>query len=176
MTLFKDMCNQLTMRNALCLLCLVALAVILMRYNGIKGASLWGLTNVKERNGNEEVNPGVQPAEAAGMNSVPAGATAVQQLSSNVPENFKKQQVTNPADLLPKDSNSEWGALNPAGAGELTGVNLLKSGHHSGIDTKGSSLRNSNLQLRDEPPNPRAVVSPWGNSVLDTHQARRSLE
>jgi len=176
MTLFKNMCNQLTTRNMLYLLCLVALAVIVMRYNGLKGSSLWGMENTKGNKENGKPKLGVQPAMPAGMNSGPASAGLVQKLTNDVPENFKKKQVTNPTDLLPKDMNSEWGALNPSGAGELSGVNLLKSGYHSGIDTKGSSLRNSNLQIRDEPPNPRNVVSPWGNSVFDTHQARRPLE
>ena len=149
MKLFKDMCNLVTMQNTLCLLGVIALVVIVMRYNGNKSSSLWGMSNTKAKNENgENANVGVEPAMPAGMNSGPASASNVQNISTDVPENFKKQQVTNPADLLPKDMNSEWGALNPSGAGELTGVNLLKSGHHSGIDTKGSSLRNSNLQLR----------------------------
>ena len=41
----------------------------------------------------------------------------------------------NPSDLLPKDTNSNWASLNPQGKGDLTNINLLKSGYHIGIDT-----------------------------------------
>ena len=41
-----------------------------------------------------------------------------------------------------------------------------------------SSNRNANLNLRQEPPNPLTVVSPWGNSTIvpQSHYFRRSLE
>lgn len=69
-------------------------------------------------------------------------------------------------DLLPKDTNSEWAQLNPAGKGELANINLLKAGYHIGIDTVGQTLRNANLQIRSEPPNPQVNVGPWQNSTI----------
>ena len=75
-----------------------------------------------------------------------------------------KQDVVDPSELLPRDNNSEFAKLNPAGSGDLKNVNLLKSGHHIGINTVGQSLRNANLQLRSDPTIERRNVGPWNNS------------
>jgi len=72
------------------------------------------------------------------------------------------------ADLLPKDAdNSKWAQINPAGSGILGDQNFLTAGYHVGINTIGQSLRNANLQLRSEPPNPQVAVSPWGISTIE---------
>lgn len=81
-----------------------------------------------------------------------------------------------PADLLPKDTNSEWAQLNPAGKGDLENVNLLKAGYHIGIDTVGQTLRNANLQVRSEPPNPQLDVGPWNNTTISPDVMRPALE
>ena len=82
----------------------------------------------------------------------------------------------NPADLLPKDTNSQWAQLNPAGKGDLANINLLKAGYHIGIDTIGQTLRNANLQIRSEPPNPQVNVGPWNASTITPDFMRPSLE
>jgi len=72
------------------------------------------------------------------------------------------------SDLLPKDAaNSKWAQINPAGSGMLGDQNFLTAGYHVGINTVGQSLRNANLQLRSEPPNPQIAVSPWGISTIE---------
>ena len=72
------------------------------------------------------------------------------------------------SDLLPKDAdNSKWAQINPAGSGILGDQNFLTAGYHVGINTIGQSLRNANLQLRSEPPNPQVAVSPWGISTIE---------
>jgi len=78
--------------------------------------------------------------------------------------------------LLPKDKNSEWNNLNPTGTGELSNINLLKSGWQIGVDTVGQTLRNANLQLRSEPPNPTVSVGPWNNSTITPDFMRVPLE
>ena len=83
---------------------------------------------------------------------------------SKVIPNAKK--LADPVDLLPKDTNSEWGKLNPQGNGNLENVNLLQAGSLTGINTVGTSLRNANLQIRAEPPNPKMEVGPWQNSTI----------
>ena len=83
---------------------------------------------------------------------------------------------SNPADLLPKDNNSAWSQLNPAGKGDLANINLLKAGYHIGIDTIGQTLRNANLQIRSEPPNPQISVGPWMQSTITPDTMRPSLE
>jgi hypothetical protein len=82
----------------------------------------------------------------------------------------------NPADLLPKDSNSQWAQLNPVGKGDLANVNLLKAGYHIGIDTVGQNKRNLNLQVRSVPPNPRVNTGPWNQSTIEPDLMRPPLE
>jgi hypothetical protein len=55
-------------------------------------------------------------------------------------------------------------------------VNLLRAGHWNGIDTVGSSLRNANLQVRSEPPNPQSPVSIWNNTTISPDMMRVPLE
>ena len=80
---------------------------------------------------------------------------------------FIRDRLTS-SDLLPIDSgNSKWGQINPTGSGMLGDQNFLTAGYHVGINTIGQSLRNANLQLRSEPPNPQVAVSPWGISTIE---------
>ena len=85
-------------------------------------------------------------------------------------------QASNSGDLLPHDNNSQLSQLQPAGAGELQGINLLSAGHHIGIDTIGQTLRNANLQIRSEPPNPQISVGPWNQSTISPDLMRVPLE
>ena len=78
--------------------------------------------------------------------------------------------------LLPRDMNSNFSQLAPTGEGALAGVNLLQAGYHNGIDTISSALRNANLQLRSEPPNPTSKVSPWNNTTIQPDLMRVPLE
>jgi len=93
-----------------------------------------------------------------------------------LPPSCVQANATKPGDLLPKDDNSQWGQLNPQGGGGLEHVNLLKAGYHSGIDTVGSVMRNANLQVRSEPPNPTTKVSPWMNTTIEPDLMRVPLE
>lgn len=81
-----------------------------------------------------------------------------------------------PDDLLPKDESSAWAQMNPTGSGSLASKNFLQSAQHIGVDTVGQTLRNANLQLRSEPPNPRLMVSPWLNSTIEADTNRRPFE
>ena len=108
-------------------------------------------------NGNED-----EFTEVEGVSSLPTGSMAA--------------ATTNPEDLLPKDQNNEWSKLNPTGTGDLNNVNLLKAGYHCGVDTVSNSLRNANLQIRSEPPNPTDSVSPWLNTTIEPDLNRVPLE
>lgn len=79
-------------------------------------------------------------------------------------------------DLLPKDNNSQWAEVNPEGQGELKDRNFVEAGWHFGINTVGQSLRNANLQIRSEVPNPQVKVSPWNQSTIGPDTNRQSLE
>ena len=91
---------------------------------------------------------------------------------------YATHEVANPSDLLPADENSQWAALNPNAAkkGDATMPDLLKAGHHIGLDTIGQTLRNANLQLRSDPIISKAEVGPWNQSTIETDYARVPLE
>ena len=84
--------------------------------------------------------------------------------------------VANPSDLLPRDTNNQWGSLNPSGSGDLLGQNLLSATFLTGIDTIGNTMKNANLQLRSEPPNPQLNVGPWNQSTFAPDLMRTPLE
>lgn len=97
-------------------------------------------------------------------------ASAINQLVSS-------KAVSNPADLLPNSSANDWSNLNPVSSSDLRNINLLNPTQLVGINTQGSSLRNSNLQIRSEPANPRTNTNcPWNISTIETDTFRRPLE
>lgn len=82
----------------------------------------------------------------------------------------------NPADLLPSDQATAWSHANPVGKGALEDQNFLSAGYHVGINTVGQSLRNANMQIRSEPPNPVKKVGPWMQSTIEPDLNRKPLE
>ena len=86
-----------------------------------------------------------------------------------------KDQLT-PQELLPADANSTWAQVVPAGQGSVGDQNFLNAGFHVGINTVGQTLRNANLQLRSEPPNPQVKVSPWLQSTIEPDTNRKPME
>ena len=118
---------------------------------------------------------GVRASDPNG-NEVYASVNGLQTSMPGIPSSCSQPNIQNPAELLPKDSNSQWAQLNPTGKGELANVNLLKAGYHIGIDTIGQSLRNANLQIRSEPPNPQLSVGPWNQSTIEPDFMRPPLE
>ena len=93
-----------------------------------------------------------------------------------VPAGGVNMPVANPSDLLPRDTNNQWGSLNPSGSGDLTSQNLLSATFLTGIDTIGNTMKNANLQLRSEPPNPQLNVGPWNQSTFAPDLMRTPLE
>jgi hypothetical protein len=94
------------------------------------------------------------------------------------PQGCYPREQLNPGELLPLDMNSQWAQVNPSGAGDIQGKNFLSAGALIGVNTVGQSLRNSNLQLRSEPPNPQAAggVGPWMQSTIEPDLQRRPLD
>jgi hypothetical protein len=89
---------------------------------------------------------------------------------------YPKDRLTS-EDLLPKDAaNSKWAQSNPAGQGDIKDQNFLTAGYLVGVNTQGQTLRNANMQLRSEPPNPQFKVSPWNQSTIEPDTNRRPLE
>ena len=86
-----------------------------------------------------------------------------------------KDQIK-PEELLPLDKDTEWSKANPVQSDALKDKNFLLAGHNIGINTVGQTLRNANLQLRSEPPNPQTVVSPFLQSTIEPDIMRLPLE
>ena len=119
---------------------------------------------------------GPQPAQESGNEVYSSVGGASQPSGMGLPSSCNKGATQNPGDLLPKDNNSQWAQLNPAGKGDLANINLLKAGYHIGIDTVGQTLRNANLQIRSEPANPQVSVGPWNLSTIEPDFMRPPLE
>jgi len=88
---------------------------------------------------------------------------------------YPRDQLT-PSELLPKDMNSVWSEQNPMGPGSLKGKNFLSAGALIGVNTVGQSMRNANLQVRSEPPNPQVAVSIFNQSTISPDSSHRPLE
>ena len=88
---------------------------------------------------------------------------------------YPRDQLT-PSELLPRDMNSIWAEQNPMGPGSLKGKNFLSAGALIGVNTVGQSLRNANLQVRSEPPNPQVPVSIFNQSTIAPDISHRPLE
>jgi hypothetical protein len=89
---------------------------------------------------------------------------------------FPRDRLT-ASDLLPKDAaDSKWARINPSGTGDIHDQNYLTAGYHVGVNTVGQSLRNANLQLRSEVPNPQKAVGPWMISTIEPDIRQSTLE
>ena len=78
------------------------------------------------------------------------------------------------SDLLPKEG--AFADSNPSPQGTLSNRNLFEAGHHAGLNTQLSSLRNANRQLRSDPLIPRVAVGPWSQSSYEADTNRREFE
>jgi hypothetical protein len=166
---------------------IIILYVLSMLYKYFAAKGNYGYERLSQNNNNaygssnveQTSNKGVQPSEPLGQNEVfssvnynkSSGPGIGVPMSCNT-----KSSSQNPSDLLPKDNNSQWAQLNPVGKGDLANINLLKAGYHIGIDTIGQTLRNANLQIRSEPPNPQINVGPWNLSTIEPDFMRPPLE
>ena len=131
--------------------------------------------NKAYNNNSQQSNP--QPAQESGNEVYSSVGSSGQSSGMGLPPSCNSNASSqNPADLLPKDTNNQWAQLNPAGKGDLANINLLKAGYHIGIDTVGQTLRNANLQIRSEPPNPQVNVGPWNLSTVEPDFLRPPLE
>jgi hypothetical protein len=158
------------------LIMLVVLYGLYMLYNNLMSKGSIGgemMSQNRQKAYNNSAPSGPQPAQENG-NEVYSSVGAPSATGMGLPASCSNNQ--NPADLLPKDTNSQWAQLNPAGKGDLANINLLKAGYHIGIDTVGQTLRNANLQIRSEPPNPQLPTGPWNQSTISSDLMRPSLE
>jgi hypothetical protein len=111
-----------------------------------------------------------------GANGAGAGGSVGGDSQSGMQSCFPRDRLT-ASDLLPKDAaDSKWARVNPSGTGDIHDQNYLTAGYHVGINTVGQSLRNANLQLRSEIPNPQNAVGPWMISTIEPDLRQATLE
>lgn len=140
---------------------------------GFKIPSVEGMADFMKVDGSDGADVGASVEKEA----LPSDPNSFKEASMNkeVPV-CKRQDPLTPKDLLPANTESKkFNEQNPDGEGILKGVNYLEATFHAGVNTVGQSLRNANLNLRAEPPNPRVMVSPWLNSTIDADLSRKPL-
>ena len=116
-------------------------------------------------------------AQFSGSDATGGGGGGADPMSQNGMQScFPRDRLT-ASDLLPKDAaDSKWARINPSGTGDIHDQNYLTAGYHVGINTVGQSLRNANLQLRSEIPNPQNAVGPWMISTIEPDLRQNTLE
>ena len=93
--------------------------------------------------------------------------------ASEVNDNTMGALMENPSDLLPKVQGENNQDFNAAAGNFLNNENLVSTFQ---IPTQSQVLRNANLQLRSEPPNPQESVCPWMQSTIQPDLYRKPLE
>ena len=155
--------------------------IAISSYSNTKGLFPESLTGTdKPKSGDSAPQPSSSVTPAAGNDLTVDHWLAVPPSSGPPgsalpPSCSKKTSFDDPKELLPKPAHNKFSALQPT-TNDLQGVNLLQAGYHIGVDTVGQSLRNANLQVRSEPPNPQTNVGPWMNSTIEPDLQRKPLE
>ena len=177
--------------NIFILLGIVVLVGVLIKYNGQKLTLSDGMRGSNPFSGSSVVNAPPPEENAANVNGntppVEMGVKpvstvdharqflSVKGMESKKPTNTcNNKPVMDPKELLPTDNNNEWSNIMPNN--DLKNVGMLNAGHHFGINTVGSSLRNANLQVRSEPTIPQGNVGPWNNTTIEADNLRRHLD
>jgi len=179
--MLKDLQKTFKAHHVLLLLGGIVLIYVVMNYSSNKNFMPENYSSKNRRasgNANSYSPSSTAPPSGANEGTFFVDYSAVNASDSNLagmPSNCSGNNTNNPSDLLPKDGNNAWG-LQPMGSGDYLGVNFLNAGYLTGIDTVGSALRNANLQVRSEPPNPQLVVSPWMNTTIEPDTFRQPLE
>ena len=180
----KNLQQYVKSHQVLTILASLVLLYAIYNYSGSKSMFPEYMSGSSASSSKKGRGAGAGNGSAAGRPPAPVDDSSIyNQLNSatgssnmtGLPPNCSGQANINPADLLPKDNNSSWN-MKPMGSGDFLGVNLLNAGYLIGVDTIGSSLRNANLQIRSEPPNPQLQVSPWMNTTIEPDPFRAPLE
>jgi hypothetical protein len=162
-----------TKERVLILIIFIVLMWALYTYSGVK-------FNVKDGLEGGDKNKALSGSDYSNPSTGGAGATAGGPIPGPQPSQsgYNVVNTVNPSDLLPKDSNSQWSALNPPSVSNGNGMtpDLLQAGYHIGIDTIGQTLRNANLQLRSDPIIPKVNVGPWMQSTIEPDLMQVPLE
>ena len=176
--MFKELSNFIKSNGMWIFIVVVIVLIIwaLNNYSGKKGLNRDGYAG-------SSVKPAAASGSFAQSNQQLGGSGACMTTNGSVPStvsanpgNYVAQLVANPADLLPKDQNSEWSKLNPISNSNPMIPDLLQAGSLIGLDTIGQTLKNANLQLRSDPVIVKQNVGPWNNSTYEPDLGRVPLE
>jgi hypothetical protein len=162
--LFSKFTKFVTTKEFIALVIFLILLWALMNYSNTKSSVKDGM-----------VDSSANSQDANGTNAPSAVYTTSDETTANKPS-YDFKSTTNPSDLLPKDNNSEWSALNPVNQGNAAMPDLLQAGYHIGLDTIGQTLRNPNYQLRSDPVIPKSETGPWNKSTIEPDLGRVPLE
>lgn len=180
--MFKDLKKNCNLSTLVPLIGFFVLVIFLYQYSKgkvtifdgmIEGHSVSKDANPNHKNPHGEKKPEFASGPQNDVKFASANGLKTSGVSSNSCNN---KEIMDPSELLPKDNNNAWANLNPTGGADFKNVNLLNAGHHTGINTVGSSLRNPNLQLRSEFANPQMKTGPWNNTTMEPDNLRRPLE
>lgn len=146
----------------------VVLAMFVLYYSSGKMTMMDTMEHgVKKEENEESVETMVE--------DVVQGASTVSEAFSSG-STYSAKEVANPAELLPKDDNSQWASLNPSSQHAPNTPDLLQAGYHIGLDTVGQTLKNANYQLRSDPVITKADIGPWHQSTYEPDLLRLPLE
>ena len=156
-------------------------AVLYVLFSSYSGAKAAVVDKAEELGGSGSMAPSSNSGPYMSMpHGVAGNATSVSgMIQGRTPSSQQTYQESNlsSSELLPNGKiGADWAAVNPVGAEDLKGQNFLTPTYHYGINTVGQSLRNANLDIRSDPPNPRAAISPFLNSTIEPDLYRRELE
>jgi hypothetical protein len=176
-----NMMKQITsfLKSNLTLIIVFLIGIIaLTMYSSHKLENMESGRNKEEEEVTEDnSNESVEPSKALGTNEDYEKISGITTTTPGLASNCSSVSTVSPTELLPNDQNNEWAKLNPSGQGELADVNLLQAGYHSGINTvAGQAMRNSNLQLRSDPPVNKENIGPWNNSTIEADTSRLQFE
>ena len=99
-------------------------------------------------------------------------------------EDFKNSKVFNykitkdsnePDKLILENNNSRWVKSSPEVIGEMKNKNFMNPIYNIGFNSINKPVRNANIQLRSEPPNPQVLVSLWQQSTIEPDTNRLSI-
>jgi hypothetical protein len=165
--------KKLEMTHIIVIIAALALVYALYSYSNNKSVEMDGMAGETPSHVGNGEHSGLAPNDAlAHSEGTINNGPPVHSLEGEV----GGQKQIDPSELLPRDENSEWAALNPIGSGDLQNVNLLQAGHHTGINTVSSSLRNASMDIRGDIPNPQVQVGPWNQTTIEPDTNRRALE
>jgi len=163
-----------TTQRTIVLIIFLVLGFVLYSYSSSKSYSLDRMTTGSPQPSNTPSGLSLPGPSILPVNS--ASVPQVQGPPEPAGNGYSMRPVANPSDLLPKDSNSQWGELNTLNQGNIVMPDLLQAGYHIGLDTIGQTLRNANLQERSDPIIPKQNVGPWYQSTIEPDFGRVPLE